>query len=718
MNKIFKTETIDDGILKITFDLPDHSANIFTPAVAKEMNALIDQLCEDDSIRVALFVSGKPSIFIAGADVREIYKITRGDEAYQKSRLGQQLFNRWEKLPFTTIALVHGACMGGGTEFILSCDFRLASDSRKTLIGLPEVKLGVIPGWGGTQRLPRLVGLQNSLKLILTGNPVNSKQAYRMHLVDEVVPELIAEDVALRIAREIRDQGGGKYLERRKKIPLLTKIIEHTKFGSSYVFKKSREMVQKQTRGHYPAPLRALAAVEYGVEKSFSEGLEYEARQFSEMAVTDVSKNLIRIFLITEQIKKQNGVDSPDVKPQPIKKIGILGAGVMGGGIAQLAASKGYPVRLKDIDLKPLAMALKHARELFDRQVKKRRLTRREADLKMDLITTTTDYSGFGSVDLIIEAVVENPEIKKKVFQEVDQVTPDDTIIASNTSAIPITELATAVKYPEKFIGMHFFNPVHRMPLVEIIRGKKTADETVVSIYELVKKWGKTPVVVNDGPGFLVNRLLMPYMAEAVALLEEGVPIPDIDRALLDFGMPMGPFRLYDEVGIDVAFKAGKVMESFFGERIARSGILQKMVDSKRLGKKVGKGFYLFDGKKTRLDANIYQFLGVSPTKKLSAEEIQKRVIYILINEAGYVLEEQIARKPRDVDVGMIFGTGFAPFRGGPLRFADSTGIANILRDIKVFQDRVGSRYTPAPLLTKIAEKGVGFYEYFNDIVE
>ncbi len=711
---IFKQEMLDNGILKITFDLPESRANIFNRDSIPALETLIEALHQRQDVQLVLFTSAKESIYIAGADVNEIFTIREREEAYQKARLGQQLFQRWAELPIPTVALINGACMGGGTEFSLAFDFRLATDSPKVRIGLPEVKLGVIPGWGGTQRLPRLIGLQNALKIILSGGAVDSKRALRQHLVDEVVPHAVAGEAALKICQQILQDGGKRFLERRKRRPFMEKALEATGVGRGQIIKKSREMVLKETRGHYPAPLAALEAVAFGLEHSLEDGLEFEARKFAEVAVTDVSKNLIRIYFFTEAIKKSNGVADASVQPRTIKKIGIIGAGVMGGGIAQLAAYRDHPVRLKDIAEEPLAAALAHARELFANLVKKHRLSEREADLKMGLISTTMDYSGFETVDLVIEAVVEDSRIKQTVFQELNTVLPDTAIVASNTSAIPITELAQAYKKPEQFIGMHFFNPVHRMPLIEIIRGKHTSDETVATIYELSKRWGKTPIVVNDGPGFLVNRLLMPYMAEAVVLLESGIPIPDIDQAMLAFGMPMGPLRLYDEVGLDVAYKAAKVMQQHFGDRIPAPASIEKMVQEKRLGKKTGSGFYRHTEKKggrSPVDTSIYAFLGIKPSGKMPEEMIQKRLLYPMLNEAARCLEERIATTPQDVDVGLIFGIGFPPFRGGLLRWAQDSGLDAIVTDMEVLAQEVGQRYRPVPYLLELVKKGERFYK-------
>ena len=711
---VFKQQMLDDGILKIIFDLPDSRANIFNRTSIPVLEALITELEQRQDVRLVLFTSAKESIYIAGADVHEIFTIRDREEAYQKARLGQQLFLRWAALPMPTVALINGACMGGGTEFSLAFTYRLATDSPKVRIGLPEVKLGVIPGWGGTQRLPRLIGLQNALKIILRGGAVDSNRALRQHLVDEVIPHAIAEEASLKFCRSILDEKGRTYQERRKKRPLMEKLLEATAAGRGQIIKKSREMVFKETRGHYPAPIAALEAVAFGLEHSLEEGLEYEARKFAEVAVTEVSKNLIRIYFFTEAIKKSNGVANDTIKPRSIQKIGILGAGVMGGGIAQLAAFRGHPVRIKDIAEPPLAAALAHARELFANLVKKHRLSERDADLKMGLISTTTDYSGFENVDLVIEAVVEDIAIKQKVFKELNTVVTDHAIVASNTSAIPISELAKVYKRPEQFIGMHFFNPVHRMPLIEIIRGKHTNDETVATVFALSKAWGKTPIVVNDGPGFLVNRLLMPYMAEAVVLLESGIPVPDIDQAMLDFGMPMGPLRLYDEVGLDVAFKAAKVMQQYLGDRFPAPVSIEKMVQAGRLGKKTGSGFYRHTEKKkghSPVDTSIYAFLGIKPSGKMPLEMIQKRLLYPMVNEAARCLAEGIATTPQDVDVGVIFGIGFPPFRGGLLRWVQHTGLVQMVADMEMLAQEVGERYQPVAYLQDMVARGETFYQ-------
>ncbi len=714
MSELFRLERLDDGMLKITFDLPEHRANIFNRTSLEAFAALLDQLEGEVGVSMAILFSAKSGIFIAGADVEEIFRIHSPEDAYEKSRLGQQLFERWARLPFPTMAVIQGACMGGGTEFALACTYRLATDSPRTRIGLPEVKLGVIPGWGGTQRLPRLIGLLESLPLIVSGRAVDARKAYRLHLVDEIIPHERREELAVALAREMITTGGKTWRARRRRRPLMNRLMEAIPLTRKTVFKRARQQVLKETRGHYPAPLKAIEAVAYGWDHSLSEGLEKEARLFSELAATEICKNLVRIFLWTEEIKRENGVADPRVQPRSVHRIGILGAGVMGGGIAQLAAYYNHPVRVKDIHPQALTHALAHARKLFDELVRRKKLSRREADLKMSLISTTLDYSGFGQVDLVIEAVVEDPDIKKKVFQELANHLPEKAVIASNTSAIPIGELAASTGRKALFAGFHFFNPVHRMPLLEIIRGPQTADETVATLYALAKKWGKTPIVVNDGPGFLVNRLLAPYMGEAILLLASGVPIPAIDRAMEAFGMPMGPFRLYDEVGIDVAYKAARVMQSHFGERFPENDLLEKLVESGRLGKKTGRGFYLHQQKKRRLDPEVYRFLGVSASRNIPQEHIQQRLIYLMVNEAAYCLEEGIASRPRDVDVGVIFGLGFPPFRGGLLRYADSVGIPTVHEKLTVFAREFGAHFTPAPLLNRLAEKERGFYAYFH----
>ncbi|MDZ7344027.1 MAG: 3-hydroxyacyl-CoA dehydrogenase NAD-binding domain-containing protein, partial [candidate division KSB1 bacterium] len=471
-----------------------------------------------------------------------------------------------------------------------------------------------------------------------------------------------------------------------------------------------RRRTLAETKGHYPAPELALDAVEKGFAKDLSEGLKIEAELLGKAIVTPVSKNLIKIFYLTEKIKKDPGVENYTGPIQQFHKIGVLGAGVMGGGIAQLMAHNNLPARMKDVNLAYVAKGMEAAAKIFSEAVKKRRLTPKEMQNKMALISGTADYSGFKNVDLVIEAIVEKMDIKKQVFAEIDNIVPAHCILASNTSSLSITEMAQATKRPEKFAGLHFFNPVHRMPLIEVIRGASTSDATVASLVAFAKKIGKTPIVVKDSPGFLVNRILGIYLAEAGRLLAEGATIEQVDTALLDFGMPMGPFHLLDEIGIDVAAKVSHILAEAFGARMAGDGFLDKIAESGRLGKKSGKGFYIYEGKNKKIDPAIYGFVGKAGKFEQTAAEIQDRCVLPMINEAARCLAEGLVRQPEDVDAGMIFGTGFPPFRGGLLRYADARGLDNIVGKLETLAGKYGERFKPAEKLVEMQQSGKKFY--------
>jgi len=583
----FTLDKRPDGIAVLTFDLPNEKVNKFTTPAMDELNKHLDEIAADREIKALVVRSGKPGIFIAGADIAEIRDITDRSRGEELCRRGQAVMNKLEALPFPTVAAIHGACMGGGLELALSCSYRVISNDPKTILGLPEVRIGVIPGWGGTQRLPRLVGLTNSLEMILTGKSVHAKKAKKIGLADEVTyPETLL-DVAMTVAKQSigRQRPSGIRVRR----PLFVKILESNPLTRALIFHMAQRKVSAETRGNYPAPPAALNAVHYGYRHGTSAGYENEASTLGGLVTTGVSKNLINVFFLNEMLKK-------DAQPSPLAmtRAGVLGAGVMGGGIAQLFAEKGVAVRMKDVTPKAVAAGFRTADELFRKRSRKGIVDPLQARDGMDRISGTTDLSGFSGVDLAVEAVVENMEVKKAVLREFEQAAPERAILASNTSSLSITELATASARPGQVVGMHFFNPVEKMPLVEVVRGKQTSPGTVAAVATLSRRLGKLPVVVNDGPGFLVNRILMPYLGEALRMLEEGNTIEDIDKALLGFGMPMGAFILLDEIGIDIAFKVSGILREGLGERIQPSPLLEGLYKEGFLGKKNGKGFYQY----------------------------------------------------------------------------------------------------------------------------
>jgi len=701
-------------IALVEFDLVGEKVNKLSTPVMTRLKEVLEEL-NRSSYKVAILISRKPNIFIAGADIEEIKSMKTREAFMPALKAAHEIFNFMEDMKMPLIAAINGACLGGGCELILACDHRIASDDKSTRIGLPEVKLGIIPGFGGCVRLPRTIGLQAALDIIVQGKAVDANRALRMGLVDLVVHPSILEEQAIKFAEELIKNG--KLQKRRKtfKPKGLAGMFLESPVGRAVVFNQARKMTLKATSGHYPAPLKAIDVIQktYGMTNR-EKALEIEMNGFCDVAVTDVSKNLINVFFLMESVKKKTGVAS-DVKPAEVKRIGVLGAGTMGGGIAFVAADKGIEVRLKDINNQALALGFAHARELWSKDLKRKRISNYEFNQRMNRISGGLDYSGFGQLDVVIEAIVEDMEIKKKVIAETAAHCKPDCIIATNTSSLSVTEMAKAHPRPENFVGMHFFNPVHRMPLVEVIRGEKTDDRAVATIFELAKRMGKLPVVVRDGPGFLVNRLLVPYLIEAVWLLEDGMAIEVVDRIFKqEFGMPMGPFTLMDEIGIDVCIKVSKIFRESLGERIMLPEVMSKLKDTNRLGKKNRKGFYLYDekGKSQGVDQSIYAELGLSaPTNKLSSTEIIHRGIFPMINEAALALiEDRIVETPDEVDLAMITGTGFPPFRGGLLRYADSVGTQKIADELEVLATKYGIRFKPSTPLQNMAKTNRKFY--------
>lgn len=710
MNNAFSLEKRDNGIGILYFDLPGEKVNKFSTPVMLELEEVISRL-EQEKLKCLLIISRKQRIFIAGADLKEIFTVTDADRGNELGLFGQGIFTRISKLPFPVIALIDGACMGGGTELALACTYRLATDSPSTKIALPEVNIGLLPGWGGTQRLPRLIGLQNALDVILTGKNLDAKRAYRIGMIDKIIPAEWAEQKALEFAGEIISGKGPGYIKKRNPTGLVSTFLNKSSLGRQLMFKKSQELIMKKTAGHYPAPLRALKVLKETQGLSLEEGLKIEARALGDLIATTVAKNLVQIFFWTDAIKKENGTSKKDIGSRSVTKTAILGAGVMGGGIAQLFAAKGINVRVKDINYEAVSKAYKQASSILKEQLSRRRLTEAEYKEIMHNISGTTDYSGFKHVDLVVEAIIEDLEIKKSVLKELENNISSKTIIASNTSSLLINDMAVSLKDSKRFIGMHFFNPVNRMPLVEIVRGKNTTDETVATIFNLCKKTGKTPIVVNDGPGFLVNRLLVPYLVESISLLEEGHGIKAVDAAMRLFGMPMGPLELFDEIGIDVAWKVANILKQSMSDRMAESDILEKMVKDKRLGKKSGAGFYIYRQNKKVYDPLVEKYIEIKTKTPLNQEQLIKRMVYPMINEAARCFQDNIIAHPRDVDIGMIFGTGFAPFRGGLLNYADSEGLENIINVLANFKNQFGDRFNPADQLVKIQQDQGTFYQ-------
>ncbi len=723
---------VEQGVAVITFDIEGEPVNTISPAISNDFEGLMTRAAADTSAEAIVIISGKKDSFIAGAKIDFLQTVKTAAEATALSRLGQAAFDRLDAFGKPVVAAIHGACLGGGLEWALACDYRIATDAPKTSLGLPEVQLGLLPGAGGTQRLPALIGAQAALDLILTSKQLKAKKALKLGVVDEVVPPPILRDIALRRARELAS-GALKPERKRGLAPALKPgrsfsdilrgltnreawaelALEDNPVGRKLLFDQAKKQLLKKTRGKYPAPEKALEAVRIGLEKGTKAGLEVEAQFFGELVVSDVSRRLVEIFFATTAMKKENGVADGSVEPREVKKVGVLGGGLMGAGIAYVtSALQKTPVRIKDRDDDGVGRALAHVRGLYDERVKRRSLTWREADKAMALVTATTDTSGFKRAELVIEAVFEDLALKHRVLKEMEAVSRPDTIFASNTSSIPITEIAKASAHPETVIGMHYFSPVNKMPLLEIITHPGTADWVTATAVEVGKKQGKTVIVVNDGVGFYTSRILAPYMNEAAFLLAEGGDIADIDRALVDFGFPVGPITLLDEVGIDVAAHVGRIMQEAFGARMAAPATTDVFVGEGRLGRKTQKGFYLYEnGKKTEPDPSVYAHTPQGNNRKrLDRAEIAERCVLQMVNEAIRCLGEGVLRSPRDGDIGAIFGLGFPPFLGGPFRYADAQGLGRILERTEHYQEKLGERFTPAPLLLEAVKAGRKFH--------
>jgi 3-hydroxyacyl-CoA dehydrogenase / enoyl-CoA hydratase / 3-hydroxybutyryl-CoA epimerase len=732
-------EIDSDGIGWITFDDSERSQNVLTEAVMRRLGGALDEARaagREGRVRVVVIRSGKEAGFIAGAEVDAIADIEDPLDAETKVKMGQAVFADVTSLPVPSVSAIHGVCLGGGLELSLACTHRVASDAPRTKLGLPEVMLGILPAWGGTTRLPRLVGLQAALDLLLTGKQIDAGKARRIGLVDEVFPVDLFPDLVRDFAIDV---AGGSHRRKAPSRKLLTRLLDDTGPGRRIVLRQARKKVMDSTGGHYPAPLRMLELLEERLGGSLEESLAAEARAAGELIVSAECKNLIHVFHMREAARKGAGLGESADEGRKIERIGVLGAGVMGGGIAQLAAYNGIDVYMKDIRHDAVGGGLRHARQLFDQSVKRRKMSRREADRAMERIAGGLDDHGLRGSGLVVEAVVERMDVKREVLAAAEREVDESCVLTTNTSSLSVEEMASALQRPDRFCGMHFFNPVHRMPLVEIVRGPETSDATVAAVHRLAVGLGKVPVVVRDGPGFLVNRILGPYLNEGGFLMAEGGAIETIDEAATAFGMPMGPLRLIDEVGIDVSRHAGAALHAALGERMEPSPVLARIGETNRLGKKGGRGFYLYDdGKEKDVDDSVYAELGLGtpspaatppehtdgatgeatetpsdPETTLDETAIRWRLVLPMINEAARILDEKIAPDAAVVDLAMIMGTGFPPFRGGLLRFADTVHPRSVLDRLRTLEARHGSRFEPAPLLVRLAEEDRTFYEAF-----
>ena len=707
------TLTREGEVAVLTYDAPGAPVNTINSRVAPVFAHCFDLVEGNPAVRAVVIVSGKADCWIAGADIEELRAVTSAADGETLSRGGQALLNRLAALRKPVVAALHGATLGGGLEVALACTHRIATEHPKTILALPEVQLGLIPGAGGTQRLPRLIGLRAALDMILTGKNVRAKKAWQLGLVHELVHPAILRTVAIQRARELGRGAAPSVAPRIPSRDAATRLLEDTPVGRRVIFQQARASVMKKTGGKYPAPLAALDVIARGLSAGIDEGLRAEAAHFGTLTVSPESRGLVSLFFATTALRKDTGLaDGETATPQAVTRLGILGAGFMGAGIATVAIQAGTLVRLKDASLERVAAGRRAVRDVLKERLKRRQLTPQQFRDQLLQVGGTVDYSGFQATQLVIEAVFEDLAVKQQVLREVEAAAPD-AIFASNTSTIPISAIAQGAARPERVVGMHFFSPVHKMPLLEVIVTPTTSAETIATVVQYGKRLGKTVIVVRDGAGFYVNRILGPYLTQSGQLLDEGVSIEAIDAALTDFGFPVGPITLLDEVGLDIAGKSGPIMADAFGARMQPAAALAQVIASGRLGRKAKQGFYRYDaaGKRDGVDDAIYSMTAHTGARRvMDATEIQRRTVLPMLNEAVRCLEDGIIRSPRDGDIGAVFGIGFPPFHGGPFRYLDAIGAATVVQQLDALEARFPGRFAPASRLRDMAARGDRFY--------
>jgi 3-hydroxyacyl-CoA dehydrogenase/enoyl-CoA hydratase/3-hydroxybutyryl-CoA epimerase/enoyl-CoA isomerase len=703
---------VGDGFYEMKLDLAGDSVNKLNRVTLEEFTQAVEALKKAEGVKGLILTSGK-SVFVVGADITEFGPLfAQGEDAIvQWVMAGHKLFNDFEDLPFPKVAAINGVCLGGGYEIALCCEYRVMAATAS--VGLPEVKLGIFPGLGGTVRLPRVIGIDNAVEWIATGADKKPEAALKDGGVDAVVPLEQLRDAALSMARQCA-AGKLDWQARRdeKKSPVKLNDIEKI-----MAFTSSMAVVGAQAGPNYPAPMLALRNMQTAVSLPRDKAVEVEAKAFAKASVTPQANALIGLFLADQVVKKTAGSWAKK-SAREIKQAAVLGAGIMGGGIAYQTAYKGTPIIMKDIRDDALALGMNEAGKLLSKQVEKGRMKPEQMSAALSRIRPTLNYGDFKDVDIIIEAVVENPKVKKAVFAEVEGMVRDDTIIASNTSTISITYLAEGLKRPANFVGMHFFNPVHMMPLVEVIRGAKSSDAAVAATVALAQKMGKTPVVVNDCPGFMVNRVLFPYFAGFHLLLRDGADFQAVDKVMEKFGWPMGPAYLMDVVGMDTAVHAAGVMAEGFPDRMKPDfkNTTSLLVEAGRFGQKNGKGYYKYEpdkrGKpKKTADPEAYELIksAVAPKKDFEADEIVARCMVPMVNEVGRCLEEKIVASPYEADMALIYGIGFPLFRGGACRYFDQVGPAKFVELAGKYAS-YGKLYEPPKLLRDMAAAGKKFF--------
>ena len=706
-----RVQAVEEGIHEVVFDLKGDAINKLSQLTLEELREAVNTLQTTNGVTGVIFSSAK-ECFIVGADITEFNQMFDHDEdTIVEHLMGlQKLFNEIEDLPFPTVTAINGIALGGGFELALATDYRVMGDKAK--VGLPEVKLGIYPGWGGTVRLPRLIGIDNANEWICGGSEKRPDAALKDGAVDAVVATHQVRDAAIALVKNCI-AGKFDYQARRdeKQSPVKLNTIEQM-----MAFETAKGVIGAKAGPHYPAPMQVLKTIQKACNMKRDQALEVEAKGFAKLAKNDVTRSLVGLFLKDQYIKKVS--KKYESQGTPVTQAAVLGAGIMGGGVAYQSAVKGTPILMKDINMGALQLGLDEANKLLGKQLKRGRLDATKMAQTINRITPTLSYGDFNRVDLVVEAVVENVNVKKAVLAEVEGHLPEDAILTSNTSTISINELAKSLKRPENFCGMHFFNPVHLMPLVEVIRGEKTSEAAIARTVSYAKAMGKTPIVVNDCPGFLVNRILFPYFGGFAALLRDGADFRQIDKVMEGFGWPMGPAYLLDVVGVDTAHHADRVMAEGFPDRMEHEGenAIDRMYKLERFGQKNSKGFYKYEidrkGKPKKIvDEEVFGLLSdvVGEAREFSAEEIIARMMIPLCIETVRCLEDGIVDSPAEADMGLIYGIGFPPFRGGALHYLDSMGLAAFCELAAQYED-LGPLYQPTEKMKQMAAAGETYF--------
>jgi 3-hydroxyacyl-CoA dehydrogenase/enoyl-CoA hydratase/3-hydroxybutyryl-CoA epimerase/enoyl-CoA isomerase len=708
----FRLEKLPNDILKVVFDIKDQSTNVFNAVSLKELGDMLEEIKKETSTKGLLFTSGKPSGFVFGADVTEFLDHFKKTEEQMKTWIAgiNKVFNGYEDLPYPKVALINGFALGGGCEIALTMDFRLATP--KAQMGLPETKLGIIPGWGGTVRLPRIIGADHAIEWITGAKYYKADEALKFGAIDGIVDDANLEKAGLKIIeRALAGELDWKGRVLEKKSPMKLDKIE-----SAMTFDGSKGFVAAVAGPNYPAPVRAIEVMQKGSRLDRDAALIFEHEGFAAMGQTKTAECLTQVFLGDQYLKKVSKKMTKDTKPTQTGA--VLGAGIMGGGIAYQSASMGVPVLMKDIKHEQLDLGMNEATKLLNKEVERKKMTPERMGKVISQITPTLSYADFGATNFVVEAVVENEKVKKSVLQDVEKAVSPDTVLASNTSTISITKLAEGLARPEKFCGMHFFNPVHRMPLVEIIRGAKSSPETIATAVNYANQMGKTPIVVNDCAGFLVNRILFPYFKGFVHLIEDGVDFQKIDKVMEKFGWPMGPAYLLDVVGIDTGVHASKIMAEAFPDRMAykSKNILETMYENKRFGQKNNLGFYEYEMDKKgkpvkKVNPAVYELIKpmIKRTIEVTDEQIIERMMIPMIIESSRCLEDKIVESPVEVDMGLLLGLGFPPFRAGALKYADTIGLKKLEEASKKYHE-IGAMYDFTPFMKGLAAENKTYY--------